>query len=200
MTVEADARDPEKTCDVDDCSAWRKGESVYCRHHIGLEGRGGTEGNLNAMKHGAYASPEFIRQGIEEGHPKLEEYQDMYTAFFEALCTQHKEVYGSEPNDFFKSRYRRFVTFDIMERLIEDYMEERQGSAESTNPLVEEQVEDVDGRMNVEKANKLLQRLSEWSREIRLGMKDYGLLHDPESQKAGAVNNLAEKWEQDLRE
>lgn len=169
-----------------------------CYHHGGRHEDddrnpgGAPEGNLNAVQHGAYASPEFIRQGIEEGHPKLEEYQDMYTAFFEALCTQHKEVYGSEPNDFFKSRYRRFVTFDIMERLIEDYMEERSGSAQSDNPLVEEQVEDVDGRMNVEKANKLLQRLSEWSREIRLGMKDYGLLHSPEDKQADATRTLAD--------
>jgi len=194
---EADTRDADAVCDVDDCNAWREGEYKYCYHHKGLEEGEADPGEQRALKHGAYASPEFIRQGIENGHPKLEEYQDMYTAFFEALCTQHKQVYGSEPNDFFKSRYRRFVTFDIMERLIEDYMEERQGSAKSDNPLVEEQVEDVDGRMNVEKANKLLQRLSEWSREIRLGMKDYGLLHSPEDKQAEATRTLADVLSED---
>ena len=186
-----------KECKEDGCGAWAM-DNGYCYHCGGKNYEGGApEGNLNAVQHGAYASPEFIQQGIENGHAKLEEYQDMYTAFFEALCTQHKQVYGSEPNDFFKSRYRRFVTFDIMERLIEDYMEERQGSARSDNPLVEEQVEDVDGRMNVEKANKLLQRLSEWSREIRLGMKDYGLLLSPEDKQADATRTLADVLSED---
>jgi hypothetical protein len=187
-------------CEEDGCGAWAmdNGKCYHCGGQNWNDPPEPEEGNLRAMKHGAYASPEFIRQGIENGHPKLQEYQDMYTAFFEALCTQHEQVYGAEPNDFFKSRYRRFVTFDIMERLIEDYMTERQGSAQSDNPLVEEQIEDVDGRMNVEKANKLLQRLSEWSREIRLGMKDYGLLHDPESKKAQAQEDLASLWAEEL--
>lgn len=185
-------QEQDKECKTEDCGGWAM-DNGYCFHCGGKNyptNGGAPEGNLNGMTHGAYASPEFIQQGIESGHPKLEQYQEMYTAFFEALCTQHEDAYGKEPNDFFKSRYRRFVTFDIMERLIEDYMSERQGSAESDNPLVEEQVEDVDGRMNVEKANKLLQRLSDWSREIRLGMKDYGLLHDPETRKAESMATL----------
>jgi len=58
MTVESDERDPERVCNVSECNAWRKGESVYCRHHVGLaETDGAPEGNQNAMKTGIHSDP-----------------------------------------------------------------------------------------------------------------------------------------------
>jgi len=58
MSVESDERDPERVCNVSDCNAWRKGESVYCRHHVGLaQTDGAPEGNQNAMKTGIHSDP-----------------------------------------------------------------------------------------------------------------------------------------------
>jgi len=62
MTVKASDRDPEKVCDVDDCSGWKKGDLPYCNTHEGLlEGpksdNGAPNGNQNAMKSGIHSDP-----------------------------------------------------------------------------------------------------------------------------------------------
>lgn len=207
MTVEGSERDPELTCNTEGCNAWatKQSDRARCSNCGGKstgpkteEGKQKTR--LNSLESGMYASPEYIQQGIEDGHPKLKQYRDVYHAVFEAICRRHEEVYGRKPLDDLKSRYRRLAIYDIEERLIEDYMSERAGTAGSENPLVERQVEDVDGVMEVEKANKLISYMTERSREFRLGMKDFGLLMDPESKQADAVNNLAERWPQELQE
>jgi len=159
-----------------------------CYHHGGRhedderDAGGAPEKNANAATHYANRNPEFLEDDIQGT-----KYEDVFIAGFEALCSRHEQVYGEAPDYFFKRRYRRFVIKDIKEDLIDAYLSERQGSSGSDNPLVEQQVEDIDGRMNVEKANKLLNKMSDLSREIRLGLKDFGLLSDPESQKAEAT-------------
>lgn len=167
-----------------------------CRHHGGKtptadenpkQGRGDQEGNANAVKHFAFRKPEYL-----EGDIRGTEYEDVFIAGFEALCSRHEQVYGEGPNYYFKRRYRRYVLKDIKEDLIDAYLSERQGTSGSENPLVEEQIEDVDGRMNVEKANKLVSKMSDLSREIRLGLKDFGLLNSPEAQQAQATRELGD--------
>jgi len=148
---------------------------------------GAPEGNGNATKHFAFRKPKYLQEDI-----RGTEYEDVFIASFEALCTRHEDVYGSSPDFFFKRRYRRLVLLDIKEDLIDAYMAERQGSARSENPLVEEQIDDIDGRMRVERANKLLHKLTDFSREIRLALKDYGLLQDPQSETASAQQDVAD--------
>lgn len=185
MVIEASERDPDRVCNVNDCNAWKTGESIYCHHHQGLEEGGGTEGNANAVTHGAFRAPEYLLDDIEGT-----EYEDIFIASFEALCTRHKQMHGSEPDYFDKRRYRRLVIYDIKEDLVDAYLQLRQGSA-ADHPLVESQVQDIDGRLNVEAANKLLNYMSDFSREIRLGLKHHGLLRDPETKQAEGMESLA---------
>jgi len=169
-----------------------------CYHHGGRSeddsrnAGGAPEGNSNSTKHFAFRKPEYLEQDIQGT-----EYEDVFIASFEALCTLHEQRFGDEPNFFFKRRYRRFVLKDIKEDLIDAYLSERQGSSGSDNPLVEQQIEDVDGRMNVEKANKLISKMSDLSREIRLGLKDFGLLNDPQTKQAEAEKSLVEVLKED---
>lgn len=184
-----------KECAEDGCGAWAM-DNGYCFHCGGKNENGGApEGNGNATKHYAFRKPEYL-----EGDIQGTEYEDTFIAGFEALCTMHEERFGEEPNFFIKRRYRRFVLKDIKEDLIDAYLSERQGSAGSENPLVERQIEDIDGPMDVERANKLLSKMSDLSREIRIGLKDFGLLNDPESQKADATRELGEVARQALED
>lgn len=194
MTVKAADRDPEKTCKVEECAAWRKGESVYCRSHIGLEkgpksDNGAPEGNANAVTHSGHRAPEFLREDI-----RGTDYEDTYIASFEALCSRHEQIHGEEPDYFIKRRYRRFVLKDIKEDLIDEYLEERTGSGESDNPLVEEhQTLTEAGVWSDDDANRLISLMSDLSREIRLGLKDFGLLRDPDTKQAEATAELGAK-------
>jgi hypothetical protein len=156
---------------------------------------GAPVGNGNATSHFAFRKPEYLQDDIQGT-----QYEDLFIASFEALCTRHEEIYGEEPDYFARRRIRRLVLKDIKEELIDVYLAERQGTANSDNPLVERQTEDIDGPMDVERANKLLSEMTNLSREIRLALKDRGYLRDPQSQQASATQTIADVMQDELSE
>jgi hypothetical protein len=182
---EAHERPPEKVCDVDDCNAWKSGEFDYCHHHKGLQQTDGApEGNQNAQKHGLYSLPEHLKDNFTETQ------QDRYDAYFEALCTRYEHRLGEEPDAFAKDRLSRVAIECVKERIADEYFAEQSEG----NLLVEDVVIDYDpetGPVEVSQSNKLLSELTALKRETRLTLKDMGLLHDPESQKAKAGQDLA---------
>lgn len=182
---EAAERPPEKVCDVDDCNAWKEGEHTYCHHHKGLESGRAEEGNQRATRHGLYAVPEYLREHWEQDK------EDRYHAYFEALCSRYERLHGREPDAFAKERLSRVTIECVKERIADEYLSEQ---ALDGNILVEEQETLTEqGLWNEEQANKILSELTALKRETRLTLKDMGLLNDPSSQQADAMEKtLAE--------
>jgi len=180
---EAHERPPAKVCDVDDCNAWKSGEYDYCHHHKGLQDGQAEEGNQRATRHGLYALPENLKAHFSETQ------QDRYTAYFEALCTRYAQRHGDEPDAFIKDRLSRVAIECVKERIADDYLARK---AKDGNVLVEDQENLTEQGVFMEEAsNKILKELTALKRETRLTLKDMGLLHDPESQKAEAGQDLA---------
>jgi len=175
---EAHERDPEKVCNVDDCNAWKSGEYDYCHHHKGLQDGQAEEGNQRAVTHGLYALPEHLKANFTERQ------EDRYTAYFEALCTRYETRLGSAPDAFAKDRLSRVAIECVKERIADEYFADQ---ADGSLLVESEFVQTDDGPVEVQQSNKLLKELTALKRETRLTLKDMGLLHDPESQKAEAT-------------
>lgn len=186
--VKASDRPESKVCDVEDCSAWKTGEKDYCHHHKGLgETDGAPEGNQNAQRHGLYSTPEYLKQHFSE------QQEDRYIAYFEALCSRYERRLGKEPDAFAKDRLSRVAIECVKERIADEWLSEQ--AEETGNLLVESHIIGVDdeGRpISVEQENQILSELAALRRETRMTLKDMGLLHDPDSQKASAERELGD--------
>jgi len=192
MSTPKEDRPPEKVCHVDDCGAWRTGESEYCHHHQGLgQTTGAPEGNQNATTHGLYALPENLKEHFSDRQ------RDRYHAYFEALCTRYEHRLGHKPDAFAKDRLSRVAIECVKERIADEYFAEK--ADESGNLLIEETfISGEDGAVQVEQSNQLLKELTALKRETRLTLKDMGLLSDPESQQADATEDLAAMFQEQL--
>jgi hypothetical protein len=141
---------------------------------------------MNSVSHGLYALPEHLKDNFTETQ------QDRYDAYFEALCTRYEHRLGEEPDAFAKDRLSRVAIECVKERIADQYFAEQSDG----NLLVEDVIIDYDpesGPVEVAQSNKLLSELTALKRETRLTLKDMGLLHDPESQKAEAQSDMGEK-------
>lgn len=187
---EAHERPPEKVCNVDDCNALKSGEFDYCHHHKGLQqSDGAPEGNGNATKHNAHRKPEFLKSDIVGT-----EHEDTFTAAHEALCSRFERMHGHEPDYALKKDLEEVALAYVKRDMIDAYAVE---NAADGSPLVEEQVigQDDEGRpVRVTQANKLTSLWTDLRRETRLLMRDLGLYHDPESQKADSEREVADAF------
>jgi len=189
---EAESRDPEKVCDVDDCNAWKQGEHRYCYHHKGLEkgpksDNGAPERNQNRTTHGLYAVPEYLKEHFSESQ------EDRYVAYFEALCSRYERLHGQEPDAFAKDRLSRVAIECVKERIADEWLSEQ--AEETGNLLISSHIigQTEEGQpIEVEQENRILSELTALKRETRLTLKDMGLLQDPESEKAQATETLAD--------
>lgn len=166
----------------------------YCHHHKGMASTP-PEGNQNAQKHGLYSVPEYLKEHFTE------EQENRYTAYFEALCTRYERRLGEEPDAFAKDRLSRVAIECVKERIADEWLSEQ--ADETGNLLIESFVigQDDNGRpISVEQENQILKELTALKRETRLTLKDMGLLHDPESEKANAQQEQAELVRQALKE
>lgn len=161
-----------------------------CHYHGGATptkdenpNQGAPEGNSNAVQHGGYREPEFLKSDIVD--TPLE---DTFHATHEALCSRYERKHGWIDAAIEKD-LEEIALMYVKRDLIDIHA--RDNAAENS-PLVESRVIDTtdDGRpVEIKDVNKLQGLWTDLRRESRLLLKDMGLYHDPESQKAGAIES-----------
>lgn len=152
-------------------------------------GQGDQEGNANAVKHGADRKPEYLKSDIVDTR-----HEDTFHAAHEALCSRYERMHGIEPDFALRKDLEEIALAYVKRDMIDAYARDKAEEGDTRSPLVERQVigVDDDGRpISVEQTNKLQNLWTDLRRETRLLMRDLGLYHDPESQKAEATESLA---------
>ncbi len=178
---EADSRDPERVCNVDDCNAWKQGEYDYCYHHKGLqETDGAPEGNQNAKTHGLFSSHDGYYQDLSD------EEQEWVFDFTNDLLDRHRDYHGSEPDMFDKEALKNIAIDFHRVAHANGYFREK--------GLVETQFQQTDdGPVPVgDKLNEWAKEIRQYNESVYNRMKKHGLLEDPDTKQAQAEMSLAE--------
>lgn len=175
---EAESRDPEKVCDVSDCNAWKQNPHDYCYHHKGLGmTTGAPENNGNAATHNLTSDP----LKYKERQPDQE--ADWIRSVRESILDRMRNL-GREP-DFLDEvlAERTAIQLHIVSNAT-DYVDK--------NGLVQT-VFVEDGGYEKDIPQKLVQELRQYDKDIISNLQKLGVLNDPESQKANAMERtLAE--------
>ena len=155
-----------------------------CKLHGGNSpgGPGPGEHNANAVTHGLHQTPETFLAHADERH------RDTYHAIFEALCSRFEFMHSREPDYANKQELKHGALDMVKQDLGTEYMKAH--AVDPEQPLTDEQLADIDGRISVEKVSIVADLLTHLKRENRLRMKEMGLYHDPESEKADAMREL----------
>jgi len=164
-------------------------DSGPCKFHGGAspggqEGNdgGAPEGNQNATRHGIHATPEYLADHLNESQ------RDQLTATFEALCTRYERRRGHDPDYAAKRRLRRVSIEILKEDLADEWLASE--AADSGSLLMEQR--ETDGGETYAVPNAVLEPLTALKRETRLTLKDMGLLDDPDTQQADALEGLSD--------
>jgi len=154
-----------------------------CKFHGGAaENQGPPEGNQTARTHGLNATPEYLVEHLTESQ------EDDLVATFEGLVTRYERVHGHEADYAAKKRLRRISIEILKQDLADEWLAEQ--SEESGHLLMEQR--ETDGGETYAVPNAVLEPLTALKRETRLTLKDMGLLDDPDTQQANALEGLSD--------
>lgn len=201
MTVKASDRDPEKTCNVEDCAAWRKGESVYCRNHVGLEEGGAEEGNQQAMKTGIHSDPVNLFDFLAENDPEALEY--ILHKLREYAKQASQPVYEADLTDVnsFEDAKQSLTGHgdDLLRMCVQDYARWKGTKRQLQEGLITTQTRSGEhGTYEVNDSNPVNLDLDRLERTGLKQKNKYDLLPSPESQQAQATREVAERWREAL--
>lgn len=187
-----DNRCPATNRDGDQCglsAGWgTESDDGPCKFHggaggdVGDPGGSATEGNQRAQKHGLHSQPEYL-----EAHLSGSEEEDL-DAIHDSLCGRYERIHGREP-DYAATRRLRRISIEILKQDLAD--EWLASQAQESGHLLMERRETPEGR-EFHVPNSVLEPLTALKRETRLALKDMGLLEDPDSKQADALESLAD--------
>ncbi|WMT10360.1 hypothetical protein NP511_22610 (plasmid) [Natrinema thermotolerans] len=153
----------------------------------GNAGGGAPQGNMNAVKHGAYADNQRFYEDVLDNRLR-----NLVDEIFEDYVEGYKRRHG-EPSLGHKAELFRLSISHVKDLVLDRWMVQRPEEIETENPLVEvetekkfvETVGPIDkNTYNMSVTIAAQQRLSS---DRRQWIRDLGLLEDPETQKAGAL-------------
>jgi len=172
-----------KCRDGTECQNYPVEGSDRCRMHGGTSGA--PEDNQNARKHGMFSDRDKLYMSLDE------EDKSHVEDIAQSLSTRYEHIHGRKP-DYAARENIKHIAIDVFKvTLAHDYMSEK--GEESGNVLIEQDyVEAGDEVREITRPNKLNRVLSDLKNETRQWLKDMGLLHDPESEKAEAANSLVQ--------
>jgi len=166
-----------------------------CKHHGGNAGSGGSrEGsgapkdNTNAVTHGAYADENTFYQDVLD-----DSLRDLVDEIFEDYTERYQDRHGEEPPVGLEMELFRLSVSHVKDVVLDRWATEKPDSLKSGNPLVDRETErdfnPEDGSVVVEsyKESVVLTAQKRLSSDRRQWLKDLGLLDDPETQKADAM-------------
>ena len=167
---------------------------------VGNSGGGAPEENVNAVKHSIHAKANSVYQKV---------FSDAICGIVDRIYADYihdyKERHGEPPFGHEAELFRIAVSYG-KHLHSEEWAISKPGELESGNAMVDRETkvkttteglltEETYKQTVVQKGQKSL------SQDRRMWLKDLGLLDtNPESQKAGAVANMAEVWANDLQD
>jgi len=200
----------------DRCRAPAKGPHGKCGTHGGAEGSGAPEGNdnaegndggaapennTNAVRHGAYADENrFYQQVLDDSLRTLAD------SIFSDYLDRYESMHGEEPPTGLEMELFRLSVSHVKDVVLDNWASDRPEALESGNPLVEQETEKkfVEGVGPIDhdtyKESVVVQAQKKLSTDRRQWLKDLGLLEDPESQKADAIDDLDLSLSVDVKE
>lgn len=136
---------------------------------------GGQEGNANALKHGVRADPANLYEHLDEAEKN----------FVDDLHAKYLDIASFGVEDPRNDRLRMTCVMALQEWIARDEVIRSGMTVELTIGMGEGgiPIEQRDGHYLLKVAGDLNQK-------IRMNLKDLGLLDDPESQKADAIDDL----------
>jgi len=156
----------------------------------GNDGGSAPEDNANAVTHGAYADCNSYYQNV-----LTDELREFVDDVFADYLERYRELHGDPPLGIESELFRVSVTHakDIG---LDRWADEKPVGLESGHPLVDEETNIVpigDGQTETQRQYKesvVLAAQKRLSTDRRQWLKDLGLLEDPQSQTANAVEGI----------
>ncbi|AXR78998.1 hypothetical protein [Natrarchaeobaculum sulfurireducens] len=171
-----------------------------CKHHGGNAGSGGARagagapaGNTNGTTHGGYTDEKSFYADVLD-----ESLQALADEIFEDYLEEYERRHGREPPKGLEMELERLSISHVKDVVLDQWANDKPESLESGNPLVDRETErdfnPEDGSVTVEtyKESVVIQAQRKLSSDRRQWLKDLGLLDDPESQKADAMQDSLE--------
>ena len=174
-----------------------------CKWHggrnSGENGHGGTEGNTNAVTHGAYADCNSYYQDVLN-----EDLRQFVDDVFADYLERYRELHGDPPLGIEAELFRVSVTHakDIG---LDRWADGKPDGLESGHPLVDEETEIVpigEGMTETQRRYResvVLRAQKRLSTDRRQWLKDLGLLEDPDSEQAAAQADVADALREVLK-
>lgn len=178
------------------CESYPIEGAERCRMHGGTTptkdedpnvGQGAPANNGNAAKHNLYSDRDKLYQRLPEAE------QDHVDSLAASFYDRYTDVHGKEP-DYAATQRLKNVAMDVHKETLADNYAAEQSEEDDTHPLIQKQIigQTEEGRpIEVEQPNQLIGIASGLKTDTRMWLKDLGLLDDPESQKADALNDLS---------
>ena len=179
-----------------------------CKHHGGLNsgenGQGGTEGNTNAVTHGAYADHNAYYQDVLDDAMRAF-VDDVFEDYVEEYQKRHGEASVDDVEDLtegiplgIETELFRIAVTHAKDIGLDRWASEKPDGLESGHPLVDKETNLVpigEGMVETERSYResVVQAAQKrLSTDRRQWLKDLGLLEDPDSQQAQATQTLAQ--------
>jgi len=184
--VKASDRVESKVCNVSGCGAWKTGDLDFCYHHKGMASNGVPEqNNGRAEKHGLNSDREkWFERHREDVEGKVQLLVESYV---------EDAPFGFDDDG----------KVDLLTELCIDQVRLREANEWLRDEFLKEETVTVtdDGRP----IKKLVENpahmpRSRIKRDNIRGLKELGILDDPESEKADTLQDFAEAWEKGLSE
>lgn len=150
-------------------------------------GQGDQEGNTNSVSHGVYADENnFYNKVISQ------ELRALCDEIFQDYCTKYRELYGDVSTGH-QARLFEIAVNQIKTIRADNWLTEKPESLDSGHELVDKETKYTSegNRYHEYSESVLINTQQKLRREDRAWLKDMGLLEDPDSQKAGAIGDLA---------
>lgn len=179
--------------DGEPCRAWAGQWTDFsegkCGKHRGTSADGSSHtDNQHATKHGIYADEnKFYKNALSD---PLQTFVD---EVFQDYCTEYRRLHGDQIPAGIQGRLFEISVNHAKVIHADNWSVERPDELDSGHPLVDRETHYTDDGTQYHRYKEtvvagLQQKLR---REDRQQLKDMGLLHDPESQRADATRDLA---------
>jgi len=170
---EAETRPEHKVCKVDGCNAWKMGDTDVCYHHGGAS-TGPPKGSANAETHGLTSDPKKYKERQET------EEADWIRTVRESILDRIRHS-GREP-DILDANLAELTAIQMhMVYNAADYIDD---TGLFNTVFVQ------DGGYEKDIPNSLLDDFRKFNKDIVGNLAKLGVLDDPESQKADAIQDL----------
>lgn len=187
-----------KTRDGGHCENYPIDNAERCRMHGG-QSPGAPDENTNSVSHGLFADVNKFYQNVMNDDQRA-----LCDQVYEDYLAEYTEING-DPITGHKARMFEISVNHIKIIYSDNWAYDRPSELDSGSPMVDKETTcKTAGESVVQqddyKPSIVTSTQQQLRREDRAWLREYGLLNDPESQKAAAQQDIADAWREALSE